>query len=681
MKHFCLVIAILLVSSLNIIGQEEINPVANPLSVIIEGKARFTILTPHIIRLEYDSTGQFVDEPSLLVINRKLEPVAYKKSIQNGFLVIKTDFFELKYKQDSGPFSSSNLQITLTDKLRPVVWKPGTHDVNNLKGTYRTLDGMNGNINEWDKTTLNLEDGILSRDGWSIIDDSENFLFDNSDWKWVKNRNHKEQDLYFFGYGNDYKAALFDFTKIAGKVPLPPYYTFGYWWSRYWNYSDAELRDLTDKFHEYKIPLDILVIDMDWHNTDGLATYSGMGWTGYTWNTSLFPEPDMFLKWARNQRLKITLNLHPASGIAPNESKYNAFAKAIQFDTTGYKSIPFEAADKNFMGNLFSIILHPLQESGIDFWWLDWQQWKDSKMMPGLSNTWWLNYVFYTDMQRQGLSRPLLYHRWGGLGNHRYQIGFSGDVVMTWNSLNYQPYFTSTASNVLYGYWSHDLGGHMFGKIPENQKKIDPELYTRWMQFGVFSPIFRTHSTKDPRMQKEVWNFTGAWFDALTDAINLRYALVPYIYTMARKTYDTGISVCRPMYYDYPDKQEAYDYKNEYMFGDNLLVMPITSPADSTGFSSVRIWLPEGNDWYEWSTGTMLKGGEQLDRRYLLNEFPVFVKAGAIIPMSPHVNNLQQPNNNLIIKIFPGGNFISNLYEDGKDNEQYKIRIIYPYQI
>ena len=324
------------------------------------------------------------------------------------------------------------------------------------------------------------------------------------------------------------------------------------------------------------------------------------------------------------------------------------------------------------MGNLFSIVLHPLQESGINFWWLDWQQWKDSKMLPGLSNTWWLNYVFYTDMQRQGLSRPLLYHRWGGLGNHRYQIGFSGDVVISWNSLNYQPYFTSTASNVLYGYWSHDLGGHMFGKIPDDQKKIDPELYTRWMQFGVFSPIFRTHSTKDPRMQKEVWNFTGIYFDALSDAINLRYALVPYIYTMARKTYDSGISVCRPMYYDYPDKQEAYNYKNEYMFGDNMLVMPITSPADSCGLSTAKIWLPEGNDWYEWNTGTLLKGGQQAERRYLLNEFPVFVKAGAIIPMYPHINNLQQANNDLVLKIFPGGNFTSELYEDGKDNEQYK---------
>ena len=128
----------------------------------------------------------------------------------------------------------------------------------------------------------------------------------------------------------------------------------------------------------FNVPLDILVIDMDWHITDGLATNRGMGWTGYTWNTSLFPEPDKFLKWTKNQQLKTTLNLHPASGIAPDELKYNSFAKAMQFDTTGYKSIPFEVADKKFMGNLFSIILHPLQESGINFWWLDWQQWKDS---------------------------------------------------------------------------------------------------------------------------------------------------------------------------------------------------------------------------------------------------------------------------------------------------------------
>lgn len=662
-------------------AQEIDDPVANPQSVIIQGNARFTILTPRLIRLEYDSTGTFTDNASFFVINRRLDPVTYKKSSNHGWVIIKTEALELKYKSGSGKFSATNLQIIMHQKGAEQQWKPGTPDVQNLKGTYRTLDGMNGNINGWNQTPLILEDGLLSREGWTFIDDSRNFLFDNSDWKWVKVRDHAEQDYYFISYGTDYKAALSDITLISGKVPLPPLYVFGYWWSRYWNYSDAELRDLTGKFKKYQIPLDVLVIDMDWHKTDGLSFIQGKskadafgqlpGWTGYTWNTSLFPDPGKFLLWTKSQQLKTTLNLHPASGITASEAVYPAFARAMDFDTLGHNSIPFEAADKKFVNNWFSLVLHPLQESGVSFWWLDWQQWKDSKLIQGLSNTWWLNYVFYTDMQRQGKQRPILYHRWGGLGNHRYQIGFSGDAIISWKSLDFQPYFTSTASNVLYGYWSHDLGGHMFGKVEESQKKIDPELYTRWMQYGVFSPVFRTHSSKDPRLQKEIWNFTGSYFDALTDAINLRYALVPYIYTMARKTYDTGISLCRPMYFDYPEDQKSYEYKNEYMFGDDLLVMPVTSPADSS-LSSAKVWLPEGNDWYEWSTGTMLKGGQQVERRYLLNEYPVFVKSGAIIPMYPHISNLQNRIDGLILKIFPGADYHSRLYEDGGDDEQYK---------
>ena len=353
MKLFYVLIVPFLMSSLEMFSQGDMNPVANPQSIVIDGNARFTLLTSHIIRMEYDSSGKFLDDPTLLVINRKLDPIAFKKHTGNGYVTIKTALYELKYKQHSGPFTAANLQITLTDKVKPVVWKPGTLNTTNLKGTYRTLDRMNGNLDEWSNKTLNLEDGILSRDGWSVIDDSKNFLFDNSDWKWVQKRNHAEQDLYFFAYGNDYKAALLDYTKIAGKVPMPPYYAFGYWWSRYWNYSDAELRDLVSKFHQYQIPLDILVIDMDWHKTDGLSSHYGQakmddagqpkGWTGYTWNNSLFPEPELFLKWTKSQQIKTTLNLHPASGIAPNEAKYDVFAKAMQFDTTGHKNIPFEA--------------------------------------------------------------------------------------------------------------------------------------------------------------------------------------------------------------------------------------------------------------------------------------------------------------------------------------------------
>jgi len=651
-------------------------------SIIIAGDARFTILTPHIIRLEYDSTRRFVNSPSFVAINRNLPAVPFTKKFHGKWLIIKTSKMELKYKIGSGRFNAENTQITYNqNSAHSIVWKPEMKNNENLKGTFRTLDGMNGDTHVGDTIPTPFENGLISRDGWYLLDDSNNFLFDNSSWKWVKERNNHEVDWYFMGYGTNYKAILYDFTQIAGKIPLPPRYAFGYWWSRYWNYSDDELRSLVKHFHQYNIPLDVLVIDMDWHNTNGLTFRNNknidefgqsLGWTGYTWNKSLFPDPGKFLHWLKDQHLKTTLNLHPASGIAPIEEKYAAFAKAMNFDTTGHKNIPFEAADKKFMTNLFNIELDPLQKEGVSFWWLDWQQWPFSKKIARLSNTWWLNYCFFSHMEQQKKQRPLLYHRWGGLGNHRYQIGFSGDVIISWKSLAFQPFFTSTASNVLYGFWSHDLGGHMFGNVPDDQKKIDPEMYTRWMQYGVFSPIFRTHSSKDPRLEKEIWNFTGDYFQALYDAIHLRYALDPYIYTMAREAYDTGISLCRPMYYDYPKDDEAYNYINEYMFGDNMLIMPITTPAVNN-LSTVKIWLPKGGDWYEWSTGTLFKGGQTIERKFMIDEYPIYVKAGSIIPMyDKQVKNLQENSNDLIVKVFPGSNFTTKLYEDEGNNNDYQ---------
>ena len=134
-------------------------------------------------------------------------------------------------------------------------------------------------------------------------------------------------------------------------------------------------------------------------------------------------------------------------------------------------------------------------------------------------------------MERERQTRPLIYHRWGGLGNHRYQVGFSGDTFISWASLDYQTYFNSTASNVLYGYWSHDIGGH------QGVDHIDPELYVRWMQFGAFSPILRSHSTKIAGLTKEPWVFSNEVSDILRGIIRQRYNMVPYIYTMAREAY------------------------------------------------------------------------------------------------------------------------------------------------
>lgn len=630
-----------------------------------DGNVRFTVLTDGVVRLEWNASGKFTDEASFLAVNKKLPIPDYTVKSGGAWVSVATSKMMLKYKKGTGKFSPANLTISSVKGIIPFVWKPGMKPNGNLKGTYRTLDGFEGNMSTFNKKEMPLEDGLLSTEGWTLLDDSRNFLFDNSEWPWVKPRSDKEgQDWYFMAYGHDYKAAIKDFSAFAGKVPLPPRYCFGYWWSRYWSYSDKEIRDLVSKFHTYDIPLDVMVVDMDWHYTDrGFG-----GWTGWTWNRRLFPAPEKFLNFLKSNDLKITLNLHPADGVASYEKPYPEMAAWMGVDTASHATIPYVGSDKKFMTGLLDKVLRPMEKDGVDFWWLDWQQRPFDQKLDSLSNTWWLNYVFFSSMERNRETRPMLYHRWGGLGNHRYQIGFSGDAVISWKSLAFQPYFTNCASNVLYGYWSHDIGGHMFKSGQKNE--LDPELYTRWMQYGAFTPVLRTHSTKNAELNKEIWNFKGDYFDALRNVVLLRYQLAPYVYTMARETYDTGISLCRPMYYDYPETKEAYDFKNEYMFGDNMLVAPIDQPMEN-GVSKVRVWLPAGNEWFEWNTGTLLKGGQTVERSFTLAEYPVYIKAGSILPLYDRVKNLNKNNEDVTIAVFPGTKGSFSMYEDNGNDKNY----------
>ena len=482
-----------------------------------DGNVRFTVITDGVIRMEYTPDGKFVDDPSFIAVNRNYPEVDFKVKKKKGWLEINTEKMKMRYKLNSGKFTSDNLEVVSNDKNVSFVWKPGTQQKGNLKGTFRTLDGLNGDeqSQSWmadskQNAKVNLEDGLLATDGWTLIDDSKGLLFDDdSEWSWVKERKNIEgQDWYFMAYGHNYKKALKDFTVFAGKVPLPPHFTFGYWWSRYWSYSDKEFRELVNNFHTYQIPLDVLVVDMDWHYTE----QGKGGWTGWTWNRGLFPQPDKFLSYLKDNDLKITLNLHPADGVASYEEKYELMAKDMGIDPETKQTIPWVSSDKKFIKSMFKNILTPMENDGVDFWWLDWQQGLYDSKIKNLSNTWWLNYAFFSYMEKNTNKRPMLYHRWGGLGNHRYQIGFSGDAVVSWKSLDYQPYFNSTASNVLYGYWSHDLGGHI-------GDHIDPEMYIRWMQFGALSPVMRTHSQKNANMNKEPWGFNAEYCGILRETV------------------------------------------------------------------------------------------------------------------------------------------------------------------
>lgn len=651
------------------------NPKADAKAVVTSGNARFTVLTPQLIRMEWSADGQFEDRATLTFVNRETPVPEFKVRESKSKLTITTPVLTLTYLKN-GKFSDKNLKAVFTLNGKEVVWTPGMENPQNLLGTTRTLDGADGS-----KLKEPMEQGILSRAGWSLIDDSQRHVLtpDGSEWEeWVEARPEGDrQDLYLFAYGHDYKQALADYALVAGRAPMPPKYTLGYWWSRYWQYSDNEFVDLVNKLKSMDVPIDVLIVDMDWHETWGLRKSNSpkdeygqrIGWTGYTWQKELFPSPANFLKWTENEELKVALNLHPASGIQPYEAVYDDFTKEYGWSEKG-KSVPFKIDERKWAEAYFKTVLEPMERDGVDFWWLDWQQWKESKYTPGLSNTFWLNHTFFNHAERQnpGL-RPFIYHRWGGLGSHRYPLAFSGDTYATWPMLAYLPYFTATASNVNYGWWGHDIGGHMFHKT---QKATDPELYTRWLQYGVFTPIFKTHSTKDPRIERCIWCFPDHMF-LMRDAIRLRYTLAPYIYNAARENYDTGVGMCRPMYYDYPESDKAYETSEQFMFGNDILATTITQPVDSiTGLAPRTIWFPEGA-WFDCATGSMYEGGRTEELHYTLAENPHYAKAGSIIPMNPAtVKNLQQPCDTLVLTFIPGGDGQLRHYEDDGMSQQYK---------
>ncbi len=630
-----------------------------------------------MIRIEYSPKGVFEDNATFTVVNRQLPVPKYSKADDGEYVTITTDALSLRYRKGSNPLSEpaspANLSVTMSVDGNPVVWYPGLKDPQNLKGTYRTLDGNNG-----DDYRSRLEDGLISRSGWAVINDSPSFeradgsrslalVPDSGGIDWAAPRADADAlDLYFLGYGHNYKKALYDFTLIAGKIPLPPDYVLGYWYSKYDNYSADDFRNIVKSMRDNDINADVLILDMDWHwNGEKEVSGGRGGWTGWSWNTNLIPDPEGLLADIHKGGLRAALNLHPADGVAAHEDQYKAVAEAMGLDAGSAETIPWMLEDRKFAKAFFDHIIRPLEKQGVDFWWLDWQQHLTNPRLAGLGETMWCNHVFFNDMKKNRPDRrPVIFHRWGGLGSHRYQIGFSGDTYINFPTLAFEPYFTATASNVGYGYWGHDLGGHMINYYEPN----DPELLLRWMQFGVFTPIFRTHATKGGHIERRIWTYDN--FPMINQTVKLRYALFPYLYTMARKAYDTGVGLCRPMYYEYPETAEAYEREGQYFFGDDILVAPVVEPSVD-GVSKKEIWFPEGK-WWSVAHGKLIDGGTVRSLDYTLDQIPYFYRQGAVIVKNPpEVKHVTERPDALVLDIVAGADGACEFYEDAGDNADY----------
>lgn len=621
-------------------------PVCDKSAEVRGSDYRFTVLTPRLIRMEYNKDGYFEDGATQTVINRRFDVPEFGVSHKNGALKISTSEIELTYY--GGEFTKNSLSAKFKSSGR-YEWHFGDDEFN-LKGTARTLDTVDGECE--------LENGIMSPCTMTVLDDSRSLII--ADDGWVDLRKSFGSDMYLFAYRKDYKAALKDFCKLTGRTPMIPRYALGNWWSRFYKYTQEEYEQLMLRFERESLPFSVAVIDMDWHYTDIKPEY-GSGWTGFSWNRELFPDHRAFLGFLNEHGLKATLNLHPAEGVAAHEDAYEKMAESM--NVKNGEPVEFDITDPEFVEKYFDILLHPMEKDGVAFWWMDWQQ-GNTTGTPGLDPLWMLNHFHFVDMKNRNV-RPMIFSRYSGPGSHRYPVGFSGDTYATWASLDFQPYFTSAASNIGYGWWSHDIGGHMFGYR-------DDEMAVRWVQFGVFSPIMRLHSMCNDFQSKEPWQYNKLAEDVIGSFLRLRHALIPYLYTMNYRAYSESLPLIEPLYYE-SENDGAYNVnRNEYYFGSEMIVSPITSKGDGvTCMGNVNTYLPEGM-WFDFFSGDCYGGGTYKMYRQQ-SAIPVLVRAGGIIPLDGDgVRNLTNNPSRLELHIFPCADNTFELYEDDGCSTDYE---------
>ena len=629
-------------------------PEAKEANVVKGDKYRITVLTEGLLRLEYSEDGVFEDRATQTVLNRDFPETDYEVKETEEELVLVTKRLRLTYNRKA--FDPRGLMVQVYGVGAGTTWHYGD-ELHDLRGTARTLDTVDG--------ACELGHGLVSREGFSLLDDSASLTLNEDGW--VEPRKKGVKDLYFWGYGSDYLGCLRDFYHLCGKTPMLPRYALGNWWSRYYEYTEKSYLELMNRFDEEGIAFTVAVVDMDWHLVHIDPKY-GTGWTGYTWNPDFFPDPKRFMDELHARGMKITLNVHPADGVRAFEEMYEAMAKELGKDISREEPVSFEITDPAFLSAYFKYLHHPNEERGVDFWWIDWQQGGITKM-EGLDPLWMLNHFHFLDNARDG-KRPMTFSRYAGPGSHRYPVGFSGDTVVTWESLQFQPYFTSTASNIGYGWWSHDIGGHMGGYK-------DDELEGRWYQLGVFSPINRLHSTKNEFNGKEPWRFKAEVRAAMDDFLRLRHQLVPYLYTMNHRAWAEDTPLVLPMYYYEPRKDEAYRVPNEYYFGTELIVMPVTSPRiRGLNRAKEKVWLPEGT-YIDFFTGMIYEGGRTMEMYRGIENIPVLAKAGGIVPMqeATDADSVSANPDRLVLKMFAGADGSFTLYEDDNVSCDYEKEI------
>ncbi len=696
---------------------------------VILGKRRITCLSAGLLRIEFSPDGRFDDRRSMVAHPVQVPQPFVSRRQEGTWDVFETGFMQVRTTRNDRACDRNNLEVRWTDGRLSQMWRPEDRDYQNLGGTLRSLDRFGGECAKldgvsvagmdspdlvgtswpawlqdeidplykdlhpappevygkrswleqareprndggfrdrtfnWQKESRRFCPGVLSESGYWFLNDSQGAVLDADGFP-VERERPGYQDWYLFAYARDFRRALADFRLLCGAAPLPPHKSFGIIFSRWPAFREDEVRSITDGFNAAGHPMSTLVMDMEWHKE---------GWGHWELNPELIPDPKRFFAMCRERNLDVTFNDHPLD-VRDDDIHFDAYVAAAgpdveirvrEYNGKRLRMAKVDIANKQQNQAFFSICHPHLLEMGVNFWWNDGSR----GQMAGTCGQLVTNKTCWEESERAG-RRGMLLARYGGLGSHRYGAFFTGDTASDYHVLALQCEFNIRAAGVGLGYLSHDIGGFMIGhdqlrKNAAGVDIIDPNMYLRWLQFGVFNPILRFHSApgSGSRVPGDYDALVGG---ACRKWLRERHALLPHLYAAARLFHDTGLPLVRGLFLDAPEDRAGYRY-DEFLFGEGLLVAPILDASTRR-----EVYLPVGT-WWEYGTAKQLDGGRVIQRDVPQGEIAVFAKAGAIIlrqspdaPLhAPHISELQ-------LDIHAGADGSAELYEDDGVSPAYR---------
>lgn len=511
---------------------------------------------------------------------------------------------------------------------------------------------------------------------------------------------------YYFMNGGDADGVIACMRDLTGQAPMFPLWTFGYWQSKERYKSQDETVGVVRKYRELGVPLDGIIQDWQYWGNNYL-------WNAMEFLNEQFPDPQRMVNQVHELNAHMIISIWSSFG--PMTKQYREMEpKGMLLDMgtwpqsglttwppnreypSGVKPYdPYhpEARDiywKHLNEGLFSL--------GIDGWWMDSTEPDHLDSRPqDFDNPTYLGsfrkvrnaYPLMAvggvyDSQREVTSdkRVFILTRSAFAGQQRYGANtWSGDVTASWDALKNQITAGLNFSMTGIPYWNSDIGGFFLSRF--RNKLNDPdyrELYARWIQFGAFCPMMRSHGADAPREIYQFGQKGDVIYDAIAKYINLRYALLPYIYSTSWDVTANQASMMRALVMDFASDPKALDINDEYLFGDSILVCPVTEgmytsnrQADFSTIKSRDLYLPAGTAWFDFWTGEKLAGGQTVSRAAPIDIMPLYVKAGTILPIGPKVQYAEEKKwDNLEIRIYPGADGEFTLYEDEFDNYNYE---------